>query len=309
MPLGTRRATSRSRYVLPVAPPYRLDLTVSVLRRYRTNAVDLLGADGRYRRALSGPADALVVEVAQDSPEALAVTIAGRSSRHEAALALVRRVLGIDVDVGPFLAASRRVAWLAPLARRMRGVHPPRYPTLWEACVNAVVFQQVSLHVASAILKRTIEALTRPVLWDGVMLHAFPSPAAVASADSSLLRAAGLSAGKIATLKRVAEAVISGELDEGALERLPSAEAALRLAAIKGIGPWTAALILLRGFGRLDVFPENDSGAARSLTLATEGKPVAISRVLQVLGSQRGLLYYHLLLARLEARGDLPATP
>lgn len=74
---------------------------------------------------------------------------------------------------------------------------------------------------------------------------------------------------------------------------------------IKGIGPWTATVILLRGLGRLDVFPMNDSSVARNLTLVAGGIPFDVAATLEALGAQRGMLYYHLLLARLEARGEV----
>jgi DNA-3-methyladenine glycosylase II len=295
--------------VLPVVPPYRLDLTASVLRRYPSNAVDLFGADGCYRRAFAGPPSPLAVEVEQASPDSLVAIIDGPAAQNATVLATLRRMLGLDVDVAPFLRASRKISWLAPLARRMQGVRPPRYPNLWETCVNAVVFQQISLHAASAIMRRLVLSCSAPVVVGDVTLHAFPTPEAVGAAGPTTLKAAGLSASKIATLQRIADAGESGILDEAELERLPSGEAAARLATIKGVGPWTAALILLRGLGRLDVFPANDSGAARSLALLTGGKPVATDSVLETLGPQRGMLYYHLLLARLEARGDLPAPP
>jgi DNA-3-methyladenine glycosylase II len=187
----------------------------------------------------------------------------------------------------------------------MRGVKPPRYPTLWEACVNAIVFQQISIHAAGAILRRTIEALGPPLERERERYFAFPSPETLLAADDVLLRAAGLSSGKIATLRRIAESLLEATLDEATLEACDTPEAAARLSSIKGIGPWTAAVILLRGLGRLDLFPQNDSGAARSLALAAPGVTVDVEAVLQALGPWRGLLYYHLLLARLEARGEV----
>ena len=101
-------------------------------------------------------------------------------------------------------------------------------------------------------------------------------------------------------------------LDEARLEQLPSVEAGRLLRSIKGIGPWTAAVILLRGLGRLDVFPSNDTSVARNLALIGGSAPMDVGTVLEVLGPDRGMLYYHLLLARLEARGQLAppaATP
>jgi DNA-3-methyladenine glycosylase II len=309
MPLGTRRRASISEHQLPVVPPYRLDLTATVLRRFSTNVVDVLGPGGVYRRALAMPGGPLVVEVAQPAQDMLRLTVAGPLPAHEAAPALVRRMLGADVHLGRFDRASAKVPWLAALARRMLGVRPPRYPTLWEACVNAVVFQQISLIAASAIMRRVIEALGTAVPFGGGRLFAFPEPAVVAATDASVLRAAGLSAAKTAAILGIGRAFSAGTLTEQALEGCSSAEAALELCRLRGIGPWTAAVILLRGLGRLDVFPENDSGAARSLAYLGGGKPVATAPVLEQLGDQRGMLYYHLLLARLEARGDLASPP
>ena len=77
------------------------------------------------------------------------------------------------------------------------------------------------------------------------------------------------------------------------------------LCGIRGIGPWTASVILLRGLGRLDVFPMNDTSVARNLALVSDAAPIDIGGALQALSPQQGMLYYHLLLARLEARDDV----
>jgi DNA-3-methyladenine glycosylase II len=106
-------------------------------------------------------------------------------------------------------------------------------------------------------------------------------------------------------LRRAGEALASGTLDEAMLEERSSADAVALLRRIKGIGPWTATVILLRGLGRLDVFPMNDTSVARNLALVAGSTALDVGRILEALGPQRGMLYYHLLLARLEARGEL----
>ena len=297
-----------SQHKIAVVVPYRLDLTVSVLRRLSTNIVDVFTAEGHYVRALGGGGEPLVARVKQDQPDALAVSFkerAGEPIDHDQALAVLRRMLGVDRELSHFNRAARDIPWLRPLAARMRGVKPPRYPTLWEACVNAVVFQQVSLIAASAILRRMIMALDAPTMWGTVALHVFPTVESFERASDSVLRAAGLSANKLATLRRVADALGSGMLDEEALEVLPSPDVAALLCKIKGIGQWTATVILLRGLGRLDVFPMNDSSVARNLAFVAGSIPDDLGQILSALGPQRGMLYYHLLLSRLDARGDV----
>jgi DNA-3-methyladenine glycosylase II len=303
--IGAGSKSRHSRHELSVAAPFRLDLTVSALRRLSTNIVDVLTSDGQYIRAFESAHGSVVARVTQLNPGALTVTIDGDLREHKCALALVTRMLGIDRDVAHFSRAAERIPWLSALAERMRGVRPPRYPTLWEACVNAIVFQQISLHAASAIMRRLILALGRPVDSEGVVVYSFPTAEGFLGADDDVLRAAGVSPGKLSTLRRVAESLAAGALDKAILEERASPEAAALLCGIKGIGPWTATVILLRGLGRLDVFPMNDSSVARNLSMVSGSDRIDVESTLDSLSPQQGMLYYHLLLARLEARDDL----
>jgi DNA-3-methyladenine glycosylase II len=293
-------------WTVPVRAPYRLDLTATVLRRLSTNVVDVF--DGQtYRRMLGDRARPLLLEVTQTSPELLAVHACGDADIDAAAL--VRRMLGADVDLSHFYTSVADFPWLAKIVRAARGVKPPRYPSLWEAIVNAVVFQQVSIHAAAAILRRVIERY-EPLRPAGpVALSPFVAPDIIAAADPLELRSLGLSVNKVVALRILARAVIDGELDESVLEALGTEELAARLVTFKGIGPWTAAVIALRGFGRLDVFPMNDSGVARSLRELSGDPAVDADAILARLCHQRGMLYYHLLIGRLAARGDIVLAP
>ncbi len=295
--------------LLTVTPPYRLDLTVAVLRRFSTNIVDVIAPGGTYLRALSGLGRPAIVAVRQRAPDELAVRIDCEPGDEERCFALVVRMLGTQRTLVEFERGAKKIPWLRDLAARMRGVKPPRYPTLWEACVNAVVFQQVSLHAATAILRRVILETGEPAARDGMAFYGFPDPGALVAAPDDVLRRAGLSVAKVATLRRVAEALAAGALDEAMLEGSSSPEAAAKLCEIKGIGPWTAAVVLLRGLGRLDVFPAKDSGVARGLAQLTGDPNLDVPEALEQLGNERGMLYYHLLLARLEARGEFEQAP
>lgn len=304
---GALPVVSRARYELDVVPPYRFDLTVSALRRLSTNTVDVLTLEGEYLRALDGFCKPVLVRVIQVHPTTLTVTLEGCDGSDERirAGAIVRRILGVERELSQYYSAAKGIPWLWSLAVHMRGLKPPRYPTLWEACVNAIVFQQVSLNAASSIARRMITALGLPLKCGDIVLHAFPGAERLRAADDDILRAAGLSANKLATLRRVADVLLSGNLDEARLEERPSRDAAEILCGIKGIGPWTATVILLRGLGRLDVFPMNDSSVARNLAFVAGAAAIDVGRVLTELGAQRGMLYYHLLLARLDARGEI----
>ena len=287
-----------------VKPPFRLDLTVSALRRTPTNVVDVYTPDGRYLRALDARPRPVIVSVTQPRRDTLSVSVKGSPADIVRAVACVRRILGTDRNLSTFHRRARGVPWLAPLARRMRGLKPPRYPELFEGCTNAIVFQQISLDAATSIMRRLLRVVGTEVEHEGVPLVVFPSAERFLDAKDAPLRAAGLSASKLATLRRAAEAIASGALSEAMLEELPSEAAAQVLQRIKGIGPWTAAVILLRGLGRIDVLPGNDSGVRATLDRVA-GREVTAESVAEQLGTERGMAYFCLLLARLEARGEI----
>lgn len=280
-----------------VRSPYRLDLTVDALRRLAANVVDVAGEDGVYRRALSDERGTNLLEARQPGPRSLNVRIAG--ARAERWLPAIERMLGTSARLDEWYRRVRPFPWLAFLARELRGLRPPRYPSLWEALAHSIVFQQISIHAAASIMRRLIEATAEPVVHGGATYYPFLIPQQLLARSDADLRAAGLSANKIAHLRSAAEAVVSGAIRADELEALPSALAAERLCAIRGIGPWSAAVVLLRGFGRLDVFPMKDSGVARSLRMLSGNPLIDAQALLEALGPTRGMLYFHLLLGRM----------
>src|SRR5690606_3265585 len=105
-------------------------------------------------------------------------------------------------------------------------------------------------------------------------------------------------------------AIVSGDLVEERLLAMSSAEAVRSLTRIRGIGPWSAHLVLLRGLGRLDVFPPGDAGVVRGLERLTglaPGPPQ--DRVVESFGELRGYLYFCSLGGALLARGLIAEAP
>ena len=152
---------------LPVRRPFRLDLTVDALRRLAANAVDVAGSDGTYYRAVRDECGAALLAVRAGSAGSIEV----RASRAR------RRTLAADRSAAcsertPISAtgtrAVRRFRGSRELARLLRGLKPPRYPTLWEACAHAIVFQQISIHAGAAIMRRLVETLAEEVVAGGI---------------------------------------------------------------------------------------------------------------------------------------------
>ncbi|HZT12057.1 MAG TPA: hypothetical protein VFA29_04620 [Candidatus Baltobacteraceae bacterium] len=281
---------------VPVVPPYRLDLTADALRRLAANVVDVVDG-GAYRRVLADERGSNLVEVTQPREDALRVRIDGAGAARW--LPVVERMLGVHAPLGGWFERTAPFPWLAYLARELAGLHPPQYPSLFESLAHAIVFQQISIHAAASIMRRFVERLSVPVSANGAALYPFPSPESVLAASDEALRAAGLSANKTAHLRSAAEATLNKAVTREEIDALPTARAAERLCEIRGIGPWSAAVVMLRGFGRMDVFPLKDSGVARSLSALSGDPSIDAHALLEALGPLRGMLYFHLLLGRM----------
>jgi 3-methyladenine DNA glycosylase/8-oxoguanine DNA glycosylase len=79
---------------------------------------------------------------------------------------------------------------------------------------------------------------------------------------------------------------------------------------LPGIGAWSASLVLLRGLGRLDVFPPGDVGALRGLSGLMELRPgESLRRTMEGFGDRRGYLYFFALGGSLLAKGLIHAAP
>jgi DNA-3-methyladenine glycosylase II len=290
-PAGAPALPLRRRASVRVAPPFRLDLTVAILRRLATNPVERWDA-GRYLRVFDTPAGPAGWLVRQAAPGALAVAL------HGAELPGWRdalcRALGLAADVAGFHRRAARLPDLAPLARPLAGARPPRFASLHEAFALVIPFQQVSLAAGMAIMRRLVEALAAPVALAGLEPRPFPSAEALARAPDRVLRGAGLSAAKARALAGACAAVAEGRLGEAELAALPTPALLDRLREVPGIGPWSAALVALRGFGRLDLFPAGDAAAGKALGSLGRGPAL-----LEALGPWRGMLYYALLARRL----------
>src|SRR5262249_12394428 len=107
----------------------------------------------------------------------------------------------------------------------------------------------------------------------------------------------------------LARAITEGRFDLEELADLPHEEAVARLRGLRGVGRWTAEYVLLRGLGRTNIFPGDDIGGRKNLQrwLHLAG-PLDYEGVRQTLARWQGfggLIYFHLLLDRLEEAGYL----
>ncbi|MDQ2885164.1 MAG: DNA-3-methyladenine glycosylase [Chloroflexota bacterium] len=123
-------------------------------------------------------------------------------------------------------------------------------PDIFEALIDAIISQQISVKAADAIVGRLRVALPDNKI----------TPEALLLFEHEDLRALGLSTPKANYVRNLLEHIKSGQLDLERLAELDDEAVIQQLVAVKGIGRWTAEMILIFSLGRPDVLPVDDLG-------------------------------------------------
>ncbi len=126
-------------------------------------------------------------------------------------------------------------------------------PNVFEALIDAIISQQISVKAADAIMARLRAALPAESA-------ASITPQALLPLEHDALRAVGLSTPKARYVRNLTERVISGQLNLERMVELDDERVIEELIAVKGIGRWTAEMILIFSLGRPDVLPVDDLG-------------------------------------------------
>ena len=304
----------RSSFVLMPVPPFRLDLTVWALRRRPANQIDCW--DGNtFRRMLEIDHQPAEVSVQQDGPadraRLLISTSAHRfsSSRQKEVKNQLERMLGLRRDLSSFYRLAKQDPKIAPLVEEFRGLKPPRFPTVFEAVANGIACQQLSLLVGILLLSRLAGKYGQTIDSSAAKLRSFPAPKDLTGARLRSLKALGFSGHKAEFLQTIAASQRHGNLDLEKLEYCDNQAALEALEQLPGIGRWTAEYVLLRGLGRLSVFPGDDVGAQNNLArFLGRRKPLDYEGVRRAVAKWQpyaGFIYFHLLLARIRDAGWL----
>ena len=221
-------------------PPFRLDLTVWALRRQPHNRMDQW--DGKtYTRVFVVDDAPVLVEVRQagttDSPRGSVSIPSGAiispERKKRGVRAVLGKVLGTSEDGQEFYRVARKNAALNALAKDFVGLKPPRFPSVFEAIVNAFACQQLSLNVGITLLNRLSETYGPPIPVSDGTVHAFPRPKDLADAKPATLRALGFSRNKGHAIVNLARSVLDNRLDLENLDRKSDEDAveAVRAAA------------------------------------------------------------------------------
>jgi len=157
------------------------------------------------------------------------------------------------VEVAALIEADPAVA---PIAEMAGPLPERRIPEGFAGLAKVVISQQLSVAAANAIHARCLDRI-------GDLC-----PQTILTADDDTLRAGGLSAAKIRTLRAVAAEIDAGRLDLKPLKAALTEDTIAELTRIKGIGRWTAEVYALFGLRHRDIMPAGDLALRESARLA-----------------------------------------
>ncbi|MGD0146148.1 MAG: DNA-3-methyladenine glycosylase [Nitrososphaerales archaeon] len=149
---------------------------------------------------------------------------------------------------------------LRMLCQKYNGLRIIEAPSIFEMGTTAIIGQQVNLRFTAKVERQMTGLCGKQVRLAGHEYVGFPTAESICRLPTWKLRSIQFSQRKAEYLVAFAEAVASGEVDDELFNKLPDEEARQQLTRYRGIGDWTADMILMRALGRLDILPSQDTG-------------------------------------------------
>ncbi len=301
---------AHSYLILKPVPPFRLDLTAWALRRRTQNNIDLFN-NGVYKRVLVLEDQRIGIAVKQRGSifkPVLQIKLSKKilkTAQKTAVNILVEKLLGTQLDLGDFYEFSAHDKNLGALVRKFSGFKPPRFPSVFEAAVNGICCQQLSLVVGLTVLNRLALECSEPLDNDGELMYAFPEPQEISQLKMARMLKLGLSTNKAKALLELSKNIEDGNISLKDLDALDDEQAIAKLMTIRGIGRWTAEYVLLRGLGRVHIYPGDDvgfqNGLKKWLKLRSRIDYSMVHNIMSKWPRYGGMIYFHLLLERLRS--------
>lgn len=268
--MSTRTPRARIRLRLVPQGPYSLERSSDFLCGFTpAEGASAVLDDGRLVLGFLDEKHHVPVTVALEQREThgeVIAELAPSSSRvDEASVATqLMRFLSLDHDARGLAAVAARDEVLRERLAAQPGFRPVCFPSPYEAAIWGVLAQRITMPVAAAVKRRLAVATGTVTEGFGRTSHPSPAPEKLLALESF----PGLPAEKLARLHAVALAALDGRLDATRLRSLPREEAVDGLRTIRGIGPWTAEHVVVRGCGSVDELPTAEPRVVRAIAEA-----------------------------------------
>ena len=292
---------------IPALPPFSFELSSEIFAKGDRQIRNC--ENGRFWQVIRGN-DKLILATVEaagtvDKPELCAELKSNAKITAEdkkKAEAAVNTIFSLDLDLNPFYETVKDDQVMVALTRKLWGLKTPTTSTVFEALVDAIVEQQISMKVATSIERKIVKNFGDVLDLEGTVYYAYPTPQRLSVVSVEELRQCGLSFRKCEYIKGASTLIADGQLDLEKLRSYESSEQIVReLDEIRGIGVWTAEFTMLRGMQRLEALPADDLGLRRDISrYYRDGKVIKSAearRIAEGWGNWKGLAAYYLVIA------------
>jgi DNA-3-methyladenine glycosylase II len=298
---------SREKFTVKPVPPFDFDLSAKIfsdgdkqIRRYENRRFwKIIDVDGKHilmvvERLGTVDEPELLVELKSNER----ISISDRKRAEE----MVHALFNLELDLSLFYRKTREDKIMAGLASKLRGLKGPSTPTVFEALIDSIVEQQISLNVANRLETRLIKTFGAALNLGENTFYAFPTAQRLASATVQELRTCGLSVRKAEYIRGISKLIAHRKLDLEKFKDYKDAEEIVsELDKIRGVGVWTAELTMVRGMHRLDVLPADDLGLRRLIShFYCKDRKISgqeARRIAEKWGEWKGLASFYLIVA------------
>ena len=138
--------------------------------------------------------------------------------------------------------------------------------TVFESIIKTIIQQQISIRVAFSITNKMVTTFGETVETENSIFYDFPTPKRLAEATLEEIRQCGVSWKKAEYIKGIANKTAEGEFDPESLKLLSNEQVAETLKKFRGVGTWTAEMVLAAGLKRDATVPAGDVGVRRTFS-------------------------------------------
>ena len=224
-------------FKIEAVAPFNFDLTAQIFqsgdKQIRTYAngqfTQVLKLNGKLtivKLASKGTIEQpkITVELKSNSP----ITLQDRQKAEEA----VKFIFNLDFDLSAFYIEVKNEQTMYHITQQLYGLKNPTTATVYEALVDSIVEQQISIKVAHTIEERLIKKFGEILTLDDESFYAYPTPQNIVCASLEGIRNCGLSQRKAEYIQEAAKLIVNGKLD---LEQLKSCKEAPRKSSLNSM--------------------------------------------------------------------------
>lgn len=252
-------------------PPFDFELNCSIFGFEKP--MPEIFEDGVWRRAIRLDSGKLIPVALQSlgtikEPKIEAKTFQAITEQEEEELAKkLEEIFSFNQDLTGLYAFMQKDPILKDLKQKLYGLKAGSMgATVFESIIKTIIQQQISIRVAFSITNKIVITFGETVEAENTIYHDFPTPKRLAEATLEEIRQCGVSWKKAEYIKGIADKTEEGKFDPESLRLLSNEQVAETLKKFRGVGTWTAEMVLAAGLKRDATVPAGDLGVRRTFS-------------------------------------------